>query len=165
MNAFRNSVERQRPVKDIYFDLVKTKWDWMQSFVKPVISGGRLAVHPTNPPTFIEREKQIQFLIFQIFFHPQILCSLLWLQSTSTTEILTYKSNPHYEYCCYKYKVLVWLEMFEERNIFSLSIWYPIKDSRVCRLEWCDINVSLITLLKVNRNLQEIWDERKVCLK
>ena len=106
MNAFRNSVERQRPVKDIYFDLVKTKWDWMQSFVKPVISGGRLAVHPTNPPTFIEREKQIQFLIFQVFFHPQILCSLLWLQSTSTTEILTYKSNPHYEYCCYKYKVL-----------------------------------------------------------
>ena len=83
-------------------------------------------------------------------------------------NILTYKSNPHYEYCCWiqhKMFSFVWLEMFPEGNIFSLSILCPIKDSRVCRLEWSDINVSLITLLKVNRNLQEIWEERKVCLK
>ena len=81
-------------------------------------------------------------------------------------NILTYKSNPHYECCWYHFESNTKQDLsFVFRGKYlSLSILCPIKDSRVCRLEWSDINVSLITLLKVNRNLQEIWEERKVCL-
>ena len=45
-------------MKDISFDLVKTKCDWIGIDVKPVISGSRLAVQAVNPPAFIEREKK-----------------------------------------------------------------------------------------------------------
>ena len=167
MNAFRNHLERQRPPKYIFFDLVKTKWDWMQNYVKPVISQFCAS---RQPPAFIGREKKkfnfssfkfsfilksfVLSYISKIFQHPKY-----W--HTNPIRIMSIVAG----WIQHKMFSFVWLEMFSERNIFSLSILCPIKDSRVCRLEWSDINVSLITLLKVNRNLQEIWEERKVCLK
>ena len=66
MNAFRNHLERQRPPKYIFFDLVKTKWDWMQSCIKPVISQFGAS---RRPPAFIGREKKkFNFSSFKFSF-------------------------------------------------------------------------------------------------
>ena len=57
MNALRNHLERQRPAKYRFSDLVKSKWDWMQSSVKPVFSQFGASRRPTLPPSCIYWEK------------------------------------------------------------------------------------------------------------